>query len=107
MSVVEIAIAKMASAIGGTIGGAVLMAYLKPKTVTDAYVRGAVSTSSAMVGAAPLLSQLNKPWHDFEWLVLAGFVIGFCAWFVLGAIARWFDKQKHKDAVNVIKDFRK
>jgi hypothetical protein len=79
--------AKIASGIGGFIGGATFMAFLRPKGVWDAAIRSSVSTAAAIIGAVPALQWLDVPVTS-DHLLAAGAAIGFCAWSVLTLIAR-------------------
>jgi hypothetical protein len=79
--------AKVASGVGGFIGGATFMAFLRPKGVWDAAIRSSVSTTAAIIGAAVLCEWLEVKMTT-DHLVAAGAVIGFCAWSVLSLIAR-------------------
>lgn len=94
--------AKIASACGGLFGGLAVMAYMKPISILDASIRGGISTGAAIIGATLLIDIAH--WPDIiEYHAIAGAVIGFSAWSVLGACARVFIKvEKNKlDAIQV------
>lgn len=95
--------AKIASALGGLFGGLAVMAYMKPISILDATVRGGISTGAAIIGATLVIDIAH--WPDIvEYYAIAGAVIGFSAWSVLGACARVFIKvEKNKlDAIEVV-----
>jgi hypothetical protein len=95
--------AKIASACGGLFGGLAVMAYMKPISILDASIRGGISTGAAIIGATLLMDIAH--WPDIiEYHAIAGAVIGFSAWSVLGAFARVFIKvEKNKlDAIEVV-----
>ena len=94
--------AKIASALGGLFGGLAVMAYMKPISILDATIRGGISTGTAIIGSTLLMDVMS--WPDMlEYYAIAGAVIGFSAWSVLGACARVFIKvEKNKlDAIQV------
>ena len=79
--------AKVLSGMGGFVGGAVFMAFYRPKNVWDAAIRSSVSTSTAIIGSVPLLEYMEMvPTTDN--IILSGAVIGFCAWSILTLAAR-------------------
>ena len=83
--------AKVIAGLGGCIGGATFMAFYKPSNVWDAAVRSCVCTTTAIIGAAPMLSYLelqNNPDH----ILAAAAFIGFCSWSVLSLLARFLLK---------------
>lgn len=80
--------AKVISGLGGLIGGATFMAFMRPKNVWDASIRSSVSTIVAIVGAGPLLYWLKLSNENLELLLLSGAVLGFCAWSFLSFSAR-------------------
>ena len=95
--------AKIASALGGLFGGLAVMAYMKPISILDATIRGGISTGTAIIGSTLLMDAMS--WPDMvEYYAIAGAVIGFSAWSVLGACARVFIKvEKNKlDAIEVV-----
>jgi hypothetical protein len=92
--------AKIASACGGLFGGLAVMAYMKPMSILDASIRGGISTGAAIIGATLLMDVAH--WPDIiEYHAIAGAVIGFSAWSVLGACARVFIKVE-KNNLDVI-----
>ena len=94
--------AKLAAACGGLFGGLAVMAFMKPSTLLDATIRGGISTGAAIIGSTLMIDTMN--WSDaVEYHAIAGAIIGFCAWSVLGMCARVFIKvEKNKlDAIQV------
>ena len=98
---------KIAAAIGGLLGGLGFMAFLKPKTIMDATIRGGVSTGSAIIGSTVFIELLGFP-NNIEFQLFSGAVIGFVAWGILGLIARVFIKAelKNTDAIEFISDVK-
>ena len=94
--------AKLAAACGGLFGGLAVMAFMKPSTLLDATIRGGISTGAAIIGSTLMIDAMN--WSDaVEYHAIAGAIIGFCAWSVLGMCARVFIKveQNKLDAIQV------
>lgn len=98
--------AKVASMLGGFFGGAAILTFIRPQTVGEAFVRGSVSTGSAMIFAAPALTwaQMDNNWES---QMMAGFIIGFFAYSVLGMIANFLKKNQDKDIVEAVKEIKK
>ena len=92
--------AKIAAALGGLFGGLAIMAFMKPTTLLDATIRGGISTGTAIIGAT-LLIDIMEWSNSIEYNAIAGALIGFCAWGVLGMCARFFIKAE-KNKLDVI-----
>lgn len=93
---------KIAAAVGGLFGGLAVMAFMKPTTLLDATIRGGISTGTAIIGSTLMIDTMN--WSNaVEYHAIAGAIIGFCAWGVLGMCARVFIKveQNKLDAVQI------
>lgn len=97
--------AKIASAIGGLFGGMSIMTFIKPRTISEAFARGGVSTGAAIIFATPLLTALNLP-ANWEMQLMSGGVIGFLAYSVLGATARFLAKNQNDDIVELAQKVR-
>jgi hypothetical protein len=103
MSATVVIGSKIAAAVGGLFGGLAVMAFMKPTTLLDATIRGGISTGAAIIGSTLIIDTMN--WSDaVEYHAISGAKIGFCAWSVLGAFARFFIKvEKNKlDASQVV-----
>ena len=98
--------AKVASMIGGFFGGAAILTFIRPKTVGEAFVRGSVSTGSAMIFAVPALNWIQWD-NNWESQMMAGFIIGFCSYSVLGMVANFLKKNQDKDIVEAVKEIKK
>lgn len=97
---------KISSMIGGLFGGSAILTLIKPKTISEAFLRGSFSTGSAMIFATPILRYLN--WEDnWETQLMAGFIVGFFAYSILGMIANFLAKNHNNDIVTVVKDMKK
>lgn len=98
--------AKVFSGVGGMTGGFSLMAFIKPKGVWDAAIHGGVSTFAGVVFSGPVLKYFEVAPNDWEFQMMAGFVIGFCAWFIMSAIANFFIKNEGKDILTVAQEVK-
>lgn len=99
---------KAASAVGGLLGGLTMFAFMKPKSILDATIRGGVCTGSAII-FAPVLCEYFETSQSTNHLLAAGAVIGFLAWGVLSMTARFFIKAEasNKDIVEAAKEIKK
>ena len=98
--------AKIFSGIGGMTGGFSLMAFIKPKGVWDAAIHGSVSTFAGVVFSGPVLKYFEISPNDWEFQMMAGFIIGFVAWFVMSAVANFFKQNEGKDILSVAQQTR-
>lgn len=100
--------AKSASAAGGLFGGLAMFAFMKPKTVLDATIRGGICTGSAII-FAPVVCEWFNASTTPEHLLAAGATIGFLAWGVLSMTARFFIKAEatNTDIVEAAKEIKK
>lgn len=94
-------VSKLTASIGGLFGGFGLMTYIRPRTITEAFTRGGISTSSACIFAAPALV-LAGIRTDWDMQIASGAVIGFIAYFVLGAVANFFRRNEKRDIFEVV-----
>jgi hypothetical protein len=97
--------AKIASMIGGFIGGSAILTFIRPQTIGEAFMRGGISVGSAMIFSTPLLVALGWP-TDWETQLMAGFCIGFVSYSILGMIANFFIKKRNDDIVDVVTDIK-
>lgn len=94
---------KVASMIGGLLGGFAILTFIKPKTIWEAFVRGGVSVGSAIVFADAILIIAKIP-SNWETQLMSGFCVGFFAYAVLGMIANFL--HKHNDLAEAVKDLK-
>ena len=87
--------AKIAAMVGGLFGGLTILTFIKPKNISEAFVRGGVSVGSALLFSGPLLKTLDLS-IDWDYQAMAGFAIGFLSYSVLGMVANLLIK--HKDS---------
>lgn len=99
-------IAKIASMIGGFFGGGAILTFIRPKTISEAFMRGGLSVGSAMIFAVPLIQKLDLT-NDWENQMMSGFVIGFLAYSILGMTANFLLKNQNKDIIETIKEIKK
>lgn len=97
--------AKVASMIGGLFGGFAILTFIRPQTISEAFMRGGVSVGSAMVFTYPLLDILAIS-NNWETQLMGGFCVGFLAYTVLGMVANFLKKNQDKDIVEVVKEVK-
>jgi hypothetical protein len=97
--------AKIASMIGGFLGGAAILTFIRPKNIGEAFIRGGVSVGSAIIFGTPLLEIMS--WiPTWENQLMAGFCVGFLSYSVLGMIANFLLKNQNKDIVQAVKEIK-
>lgn len=96
---------KVASMIGGFLGGAAILTFIRPKTIGEAFIRGGFSVGSAIIFSTPLIEfiDLRQTWEN---QAMAGFCVGFISYSVLGMVANFLVKNQSKDIVEVVKDIK-
>lgn len=98
--------AKLISAIGGFLGGASLLVFMKPNSVKDGLIRIGVSTAAATMLAPILAVKIFDATADADSQIVMGcaFGVGFVAWNILGAIAQFFQARQGQDIAQLAKD---
>lgn len=99
-------LAKLASMIGGMFGGGAILTLIRPKSVGEAFMRGGFSVGSATVFAVPVLTWANME-NNWENQLMAGFVVGFLAYSILGMVANFLVKNQNKDIIEAVKEIKK
>lgn len=96
---------KLTAAVSGFAGGASIMSFIRPKTIGEAFARGGTSTGTAIIFAGPLINLcgLKSGWDT---QLAAGFVIGFTAYSLLGAVANFLRKHEESDIVEMVQAAR-
>lgn len=91
--------------IGGFFGGAAILTFIQPKSIGEAFIRGAVSTGSAMIFAQPVISwfKIESGWENE---LMSGFIVGFLAYSILGMIANSLIKYQNKGIIEAIKEVK-
>lgn len=97
---------KLAAMIGGLFGGAAILTFIRPKTVGEAFLRGALSTGSATIFTSPAIHYAGLN-HNWENELMGGFVIGFLAYSTLGMVANFLIKNQDKDIIEAVKEIKK
>lgn len=100
----EVAV-KLISAIGGFLGGTSILVYMPAKDWADAIKRVGVSIVAATMLSVPIAGKLFDDVNN-ENLMGTAFVVGFAAWFLLGAIAKFFENKQGKDILQLTKDVK-
>jgi hypothetical protein len=95
--------AKIMAGMGGLIGGMTLMAFMKPKTILDATLRGGVSTGTGIIFAGPILEWFEMT-PSLQMILMFAFIIGFLSWGTLSLIAQIFinAQKKEQDLLDVV-----
>lgn len=99
-------LAKLASMIGGLVGGGAILTFIRPKSVSEAFMRGGLSVGSATIFASPILNWMDIS-NNWENQIMSGFVVGFLAYSILGMVANFLIKNQHKDIVEAVKEIKK
>lgn len=96
------------SAIGGFLGGASLLMFIKPTSAGDGLRRIIVSAVAATMLAPVAAAKVFDATADNDSKILMGcaFGVGFVAWNILGAIAMYFSNRQGKDIVQLAKDIK-
>lgn len=100
----EVAV-KLIAAIGGFMGGTSILVYMPAKDWGDAVKRVGVSVVAAIMLSMPIASKLFDEVNN-ENLMGTAFVVGFAAWFLLGAVAKFFENKQGKDILQLTKDVK-
>lgn len=99
---------KMISAIGGFLGGASLLMFMKPTSTVDGVrriiVASVAATMLAPIAAAKIFDATAN--NDSQILMGCAFGVGFVAWNILGAVAQYFANRQGKDIVQLAKDVK-
>jgi hypothetical protein len=97
---------KLASMIGGLLGGAAILTFIKPKTIGEAFLRGSLSTGSATIFSAPIIHYIGLS-LNWENEIMIGFIVGFLAYSILGMVANFLIKNQNKDIIEAVKEIKK
>ena len=98
---------KIASGVGGMLGGLAMFAFWKPLNMLDACIRSGISTGSAVIFAMPVLEILELR-VDMDLALVSGAIIGFFSWSLLSMVARMlkrFDRED-KDILDVLREIK-
>ena len=88
---------------GGFLGGSSMLLYMRPKNIPDAIVRIVVAVIAAAMLSDVLAEKLFGE-STSQAIMGTAFVIGFTAWNVLGATAKFFENRQNADIVDMAKD---
>lgn len=91
--------------LGGFCGGLAMFVYVTPIGLADGFVRAVVCVMAANMLTQLLAEYLTHRQTTGEMWGVA-FLVGFIAWPVMGAIARFFENRKAVDIKDMIKDIR-
>jgi hypothetical protein len=89
---------------GGFLGGLSMLVYMRPRSVADGVRRVVVSTVASALLATLIAEKLFGS-KEPELVVASAFLIGFSAWSILGATARFFENRKDDDIVGMMKSY--
>ena len=93
---------KLLSSTGGFLGGSSMMLYMRPANIGDAARRCVVSVVAAAMLTVPVADKIFDQ-AGSEILMGVGFGIGFVAWSLLGAVAKFFENRNGQDIVQMAK----
>lgn len=93
-------------AIGGFLGGTSMMLYMRPSSMADALRRIGVSVVLAIMLAEPAAEKVFTKVGS-EALMGTSFVLGFIAWNILGAVAKFFETRQDEDIVQMVSAAKK
>lgn len=91
---------------GGFWGGVCMFVYMRPENIPDAFVRltVAIMVSNMLTQLVGAYITRNQSTGEL-WGV--SFLLGFSAWSVFGAMARFFAKRQGHDIVDMARDVKK
>lgn len=90
---------------GGFCGGLAMFVYVQPQSLPDAFVRIVVSIMVANMLTQLVGSFMTKHESTSELWGVA-FLLGFTAWSIFGAFARFFAKRQEYDIVDMARDVK-
>jgi hypothetical protein len=90
------------SCAGGFLGGLSMIVYMRPSSAMDGIRRVVVSTIAGALMAEFTATKLFGS-KEPELVMASAFLIGFMAWNVLGATAKFFENRQHEDIVGMLK----
>lgn len=94
--------AKILPVTGGFLGGTSMLFYMKPLSTNDAIRRVVISTLSAAMLTGIVAKEIFNA-DSPEIMMGTAFGIGFIAWSLLGAVAKFFDGRQNQDIVQMMK----
>jgi hypothetical protein len=89
---------------GGFLGGVSMLLYMRPSGVADGLRRVVISTVAGALLASTVAEKgfgADTP----ELVASAAFLVGFTAWSLLGATARFFESRKDTDIIGMMKSY--
>lgn len=87
---------------GGFLGGLSMIVYMRPTSITDGIRRLLISTVASVLLSEFVAEKLFGA-KDPELVMAAAFLIGFVAWNVLGAFARFFENRQGDDIIGMLR----
>lgn len=94
--------------LAGAVAAGLLSAVLWPRTAREGISRITCTIAGSMLGGKPLLALVTThvAWYPAgeESAMLVYVCAGLPAWWVIGGVARWFDKRRGKDIAQTAKD---
>ena len=87
------------------LGATSFLVYLPAKTVKEAVTRIAVSTLAGAILAPAITTKIfDDSMTDVHVVASVAFGVGFIAFSALGAVARYFDRRRDKDAMQMYEE---
>ena len=93
---------KLLASVGGLLGGTSMLMYMRPVDVNDAVRRMIISVMSSVMLTGLAAKEIFNSTGS-EVVMGTGFCIGFIAWSLLGAVAKFFEGRQNQDIVQMMK----
>jgi len=106
-------IGKLATAIGGLIGGLSVATLWRPDKLRQSShlvggaVAGALSVGAAISLGGIICNKLGLAIQDIDNALGVGFTVGVSSVFILNALAKFFEKREQKDLVELADEAKK
>jgi len=97
--------------LAGALAAGLMFAVLWPRTAREGVARIACTIAGSMLGGEPALALVRSSaaWYpqglQSDMLVFVG--AGLPAWWLLGALARWFDRRRDQDLGELARDAKR
>jgi hypothetical protein len=89
---------------GGFLGGLSMLVYMRPSGMSDGFRRLVLSTVAGSLLAGVMAEKLFGG-KEPELIAASAFLIGFTAWSLLGAVAKFFENRQQDDILTMLKSY--
>ena len=97
----------LVAALGSFLGGSVLMAFVKPNSISEAIIRSFVTAVIGLIFTPVAIEKIGMNPEKAEHIISVAFCVGFLGWSLLGATANFLRKQQDKDIFEVINEVKR